>query len=207
MKTKLLYLFSLAAGLTLTGCPDPICFNPEPSYNFAVTAHFTPEQDSIQVGDTLYLVSEFPSTMVPVGGLVTVDYSHSSGIGNNLKVRELLPAGQLNSAAVESFDYFKVHGEIYNSKDIPHPEGVQQLRYSERQGEYLLKVGIVPRKKGVYSLVIGNGISNGREGNECEKVTFQTTVANTDPHMHYLDDYTTTPLEEIPKIHYLVKVY
>ena len=59
MKTKLLYLLSFAAALTLTGCPEPICMNPNPVYSFNVSAHFTPEKDSIQVGDTLYLVSDF----------------------------------------------------------------------------------------------------------------------------------------------------
>lgn len=38
-------LFALVA-LTMTSCPEPICLNPNPSYSFAVTARFNPEQDS-----------------------------------------------------------------------------------------------------------------------------------------------------------------
>lgn len=159
MKTLSTNLLLVLVALTMTGCPNPICLNPNPVYSFAVTAHFTPEQDSLQVGDTLYLVSEFPSTMVPVGGQDDVVYTNSTGIGNTLGVLELA-ANKSTLDAVSSFDYFNVSGEIYNSKKIPTPERVQQLRYKEVGGKYQLKVGLIPEKEGMFSLMVE--ISNRR---------------------------------------------
>jgi hypothetical protein len=208
MRSAILYFFIIAAALILTGCPTPVCLNPNPTYSFAVTAHFTPERDSIRVGDTLYLVSEFPSTMIPVGGDQPVDYSNSTGIGNNLGIRKLEPS-RVITGAVFDFDYISIDGEIYNSRDIPSPERVQQLRYGEKSGMYRLKIGMIPKAKGIYSLAIGfSGLSNGRKsGDKCTKASFPTTVANEDPHLHYLSTHTDTPSEELPPIHYLFKVY
>ncbi|MCP2045348.1 hypothetical protein [Pontibacter sp. HSC-36F09] len=208
MKTRLLYMLSFVAALTLTGCPDPPCFNPDPSYTFAITTHFTPKQDSIQVGDTLYLVSEFPSTMVPVGGQEPVDYSNSTGIHSLVNIRELISGTNKIVGVVSNFDYFSVDGRIYNSKEIPSPERVQQLLYAEKAGEYVLKVGLIPKKKGIYSLVIGYGISNGKTaGDKCTRAAFDITVTNTDPHMYYLEPFINDPNVDIPNIHYLFKVY
>lgn len=208
MKKPLPYFFIIAACLILTGCPTPMCLNPNPTYSFEVTAHFTPEKDSIRVGDTLYLVSEFPSTMIPVGADQPVDYSSSTGIGNVLKINKLEP-NRVISDAVFDFDYISIDGEIYNSRGIPSPDRVQQLRYEEKSGMYMLKIGMIPKAKGIYSLAIGfSGLSNGRKsGDKCTKASFPTTVANEDPHLHYLSTHTDTPLEELPPIHYLFKVY
>ncbi|MCJ8164721.1 hypothetical protein MKJ04_07690 [Pontibacter sp. E15-1] len=207
MKTNLLYLLSFAAALTLTGCPDPVCFNPEPVYSFAVTAHFTPEQDSIQVGDTLYLISEFPSTMRPVGGQEAVVYTNSTGIGNTLGVLELTP-NKSTLDAVYSFDYFNVDGMIYNSKKIPTPERAQQIRYKEEGEKYILKVGIIPKKRGTYSLIIGSGLSNGRRtGDECSKASFSTSLTNTDYHQYLYESWWGEPVSPEPDYRYLFKVY
>jgi hypothetical protein len=208
MKSSISYLLIIAACLILTRCPTPMCLNPNPTYSFEVTAEFTPEKDSIRVGDTLYLVSEFPSIMIPVGGDQPVDYSNSTGIGNTLGINKLEP-NRVISDAVYNFDYISIDGEIYNSRDIPSPDRVQQLRYVEKSGMYRLKVGLIPKAKGIYSLGIGfSGLSNGRKsGDKCTKASFPTSVTNEDPHLHYLSTHTDTPLEELPPIHYLFKVY
>ncbi len=46
MKALSINLLLALVILTMTGCPDPECLNPNPTYSFAVTARFTPEQDS-----------------------------------------------------------------------------------------------------------------------------------------------------------------
>ncbi len=209
MKTRLLYFLSFLAALTLTGCPDPPCFNPDPSYSFAVTAHFTPDKDSIQIGDTLYLVSEFPSTMIPIGGQEPVGYTHSTGIGNSLGIVELTETSKRSADAVNSFDYINVDGLIYNSKDIPSPGRFQQLKYKEVSDKYLLKVGFIPKKKGIYLIGIGSGLSNGRKtGDKCTKASFQTTLTNKDPHLYYYEDWSGLPMDPFAtNISYLFKVY
>lgn len=207
MKIFITSLLLTVLCIALTGCPTPLCLNPEPSYTFPVTAGFTPEQDSIRVGDTLFLVSEFPTALVPLGGQQPVDYSGSTGIGSTLNLLRL-ESGRTSTPAVASFEYVNVWGRIYNSTDIPSPERVQQLRFEENDGKYKLRVGLIPKEPGIYSLIVGNGLSNGRFfGDRCLRAAFQITVDNPNPHMHYLKTHTDTPLEQIPRIHYLFKVY
>lgn len=210
MKTLSIYLLLGLVALTMTGCPDMGCFNPDPAYSFEVTARFTPEQDSIQVGDTLYLVSEFPSTMVPVGGQDAITYTNSTGIGNTLGIVELTDTSKSSADAVNSFDYFNVKGEIYNAKDIPTPERFQQLVYEEVPGKYLLKVGFIPKKKGLYLMGIGdNALSNGRStGDKCDKASFQTTLSNTNSHLYHYENWLGQPMNPTAtNISYLFKVY
>lgn len=209
MRTSLLNLIAFTLCLMLTGCPDPICNNPDPSYAFAVTAYFTPEQDSLKIGDTLYLVSEFPTTMVPVGGQKPVDYSNSKGIENSLGMVELTSSGIIATDAVPHFGYINKNKQIYNSKEIPNPNRFQQLQYEEKNGKYQLKVGFVPKKKGLYLFGIGSGLSNGKtEGDKCTKASFPTTIANTNQNLHHYEKWKGEPMEPgATVLSYLVKVY
>lgn len=207
MKTLSINLLFTLVALTMTGCPEPLCLNPNPTYSFNVPAHFTPEQDSIRVGDTLYLVSEFPSTMIPVGGQEAVVYTNSTGISNTLGVLELTP-NKNTLDAVYSFDYFNVDGMIYNSKEIPTPDRVQQLQYKEVGEKYILKIGIIPKKSGVFSLIIGSGLSNGRNtGDKCTKATFATVLKNTNYHQYLYESWWGEPVSPEPDYRYLFKVY
>ncbi|MHA6248090.1 hypothetical protein ACXYMU_09155 [Pontibacter sp. CAU 1760] len=184
MKTKLLYLLSFAAALTLTGCPNP-CINGLPLYNFQITAHFSPEQDSIQVGDTLYLVSEFEKRLRPNGSQDVVDYSNAN-INGSLSVIELVPNQEFATDAVFSFDYVSLGGQIYNSREIPRPDGVQQFIYQELADRYLLKIAFIPKKKGIYGLGILTVASKGRSGSDgCDNASFKTVVTNDDINDHY----------------------
>ncbi|GAB3204452.1 hypothetical protein ABID22_002583 [Pontibacter aydingkolensis] len=207
MKTHVIKLLLVLVGIALTGCPSPLCLNPNPSYSFAVTAHFTPERDSIRVGDTLYLVSEFPNFLVPIGEQDAVDYSKSTAIGNTLGLLRL-ESVKSTSGAVSSFDYINVWGRIYNSTDIPSPERMQQLRYEENDGKYKLRVGLIPKKPGIYLMGIGSGLSKGRMNDKCVKASFQTILTNENSNLNYYEQWFGSPMDQsATKISFLIKVY
>ncbi|MEO6358136.1 MAG: hypothetical protein ABIU77_04410 [Ferruginibacter sp.] len=174
----------LIVGIILSnyGCPKPCV---EANYSFAVTANFTPDMDSVKIGDTIFLTSSFPTTLQETQISKLIDYSDASDIGNTISVSQLLPTDSLAKDAVFDFNYVSIIGKIYNDRNIPRPDGVNQLTYSQVGNNYELKIGIIPKKSGVYGLGLGNALSNGRKkGSSCEKASFNTTVVNTNQHFY-----------------------
>lgn len=182
-------------GVTLiflqTGCPSPLgC--PNVVHQFAVTAQFTPQRDSVRVGDTLYLSSSFPTTLIDVRSGEQVAYSNAKDMGSSIFVKEI-PANKSSlNGAVDSFSFTAIKGRIYNDITVPVPEGVNQLSYQQSGANYELLVSIAPRRKGVFCLVTGNGLSNGRPNMSCDKAAFDIRLINTNQHLYYLANYLGT---------------
>lgn len=173
----------------LTSCPSP-CI--EANYNFNVKAKFIPEQESIQIGDSLFLISDFPVQLTDNVSGQSVDYSNAKVIGGTLGLGEI-SSGNL-SGAVDKFDYFAFNGKIYNDKSVPSSASVQQTSYQELNQFYKLKIAIIPKQEGVFLLDVPDAISNGRSnGKNCEKAEFQITLGNSDQHLYYVEEYLKIP--------------
>lgn len=170
-----------------SGCPKP-CI--EANYSFSVNSQLIPDKDSIHIGDTIYLESSFSQQLTEQSSGQIIDYNNSTGIGSALAVSKLPIGDTIAQDAVFDFDYVSISGRIYNDRSIPRPDGVQQLTYGETNGNYVLKVGLIAKKKGNYILGIGNGLSNGRKkSRNCEKASFNITLSNTDQHFYLIEKW------------------
>lgn len=170
-----------------SGCPKPCV---EATLTFNVNSQIVPDKDSIHIGDTLYLESTFPTNLIEQRSGKLMDYSNSEGIGSTLAVSSLPPNDTIAKDAVFDFEYISISGKIYNDRSIPRPAGVQQLTYGESSGNYVLKIGLIPYKKGIYILGIGNGLSNGRKkGKSCEKAAFNISITSTNQHFYLLEQW------------------
>lgn len=146
--------------------------------------------DSVNIGDTVFLISSFSSMLKDQNTSAQVNYSGSTAIGSTLAVNQLISTDSLAKDAVFNFDYFSIKGRIYNDKNIPSPDGVQQMTWEELDGNYELKIGIIPKVRGLYVLVVGNGISNGQKNSRnCSKASFNISLENTDQHFYLLYDW------------------
>jgi hypothetical protein len=196
--------------LPLSGCPDPGCLDPDPKYTFDITAAFTPEPDSIHVGDTIFLVSKFPTTLVPSGSKEAVDYSAAPNIGSVLTPLEYMPTQRVPVGAVKEFDFISLKGEAFNSKEVPSPEMSVQVRYEEIGTNYEMRIAIVPRKKGRYSLGISGAYSDSRKVNgkeKCDRASFHITVTNQNHNKDMLEDWIGAELPNKPPNGYAFVVY
>lgn len=184
MKKILIWVFLSAIVLINTGCPKSCV---EANYSFAVHSHIMPDMANINIGDTIYFVSSFPTQLQDQNTSTLINYSGAKSIGSTLAVRQLITTENLAKDAVFNFTYFSVMGTIFNDRNIPSPDGVQQLVYQEVNGRYELKIGLIPKVSGVYVLGMGNGISVSRNGSAgCEKASFNITLENTNQHFDLL---------------------
>lgn len=185
-KINVVILLTIIAVIN-SGCPKP-CI--EANLSFSVNSRIAPDNDSVHIGDTIYVESSFPTQLTEQSTGQLTDYSNSTGIGSTLAVSSLPPGDTIAQDAVFNFDYISVNGRIYNDRSIPRPDGVQQLTYGETNGNYVLKVGLIPKKVGNYILGLGDGLSNGRKKNRnCEKASFNITLINTDQHFYLLKEW------------------
>lgn len=199
-------LIGAALLLTLTGCPS-VCT--ETTYSFAVTAAFSPQNDSIQVGDTLFLTSTFPSKLPDRLSGKEVDYVNASNLGTSIFV-DLLPDNKSALVdAVSNFDYVSRKGRIYTDPTVPSPTRVSQLQYQQIATNYELSVGFIARKKGIYCLTVSSGYSTGKINTDCDKASFDISLVNTDQHLQYLSRYlnTSTVPDYNARGSYCFKVY
>lgn len=204
---KIFIIILLIVAILNTGCPKP-CI--EANFSFNVNTQITPDQDSVHVGDTIYLKSSFSSSLIDQRTGQLVDYSNSTGIGSNLAISSLPLGDTIGKDAVFDFEYVNVNGRIYNDRSIPRPDGVQQLKYEAENGNYILKVGLIPKKKSNYILGIGNGLSGARTNSRnCEKAAFNISINNTNQHFYLIGRWVPgITLDDYGKKHvYYFKVY
>lgn len=183
MKNLLIICIGITVITVLCSCPGKACF--EANYSFSVNASIKPDLDSINVGDTIYILSSFSSFLKDNNSGQEINYTNATNLVSNVGIGRIEIGNPMPIDAVADFDYFSVNGRIYNDKNIASPDGVQQLSYEESNGMYKLKVGLIAKKPGIYTLGIGNGISTGRKGGRgCEKASFEISLKNTNQHLY-----------------------
>ncbi len=207
MRNTIIYIGLLIFALINTGCPKPCV---DAHYSFAANSQITPDSDSVRIGDTIILTSSIPVNLTDQRTGVMIDYSNSTDIGSTLAISKLPKGDTVAIDAVPDFNYVNVNGRIYNDRSIPRPDGVQQLIYVEMNGNYLLKVGLIPKQTGNYILGLGNGLSNGRHKSmNCEKASFDISINNTNQHFYVITEWKPDIiLNDFGKKHgYAFKVY
>ncbi len=179
------------------------CHRPcnEPDYNFSVTESFFPEQDSINVGDTLFLTSIIPKAETDINTRMIIDFSSLGNLGDNLVISDISKFNTQRDAA-DSFSYFNVHGKIYSSQ-----YGAKQLTFEETDSAHFLKVGLIALKKGLYILTVPDIPGVYRTGHvKCGRGNFEILNSNVDKHL-YLFENMWGQLSNYDSLHsYCIKV-
>ena len=107
-----------------SGCPKPCV---EENLSFNITSQITPDKDSVHVGDTIYLVSSFPTKLKDQSSGQLIDYSNSTGIGSDISI-SIIPQGDtIGKGAIFEFNYLSINGKIYNDTSIPDAGEFQQI--------------------------------------------------------------------------------
>ncbi|MBS1573942.1 MAG: hypothetical protein JST09_01460 [Bacteroidetes bacterium] len=162
----------------------------EASYSFAIHSRFSPDNDSISVGDTIYLISSTSKKLTDVYSGNQIEYNGADNLGSTLSIGELRINSTIPTDAVFDFEYFSENGRIYNDRSVSSPDGVQQITYQETETEYKIKIGIIPKKKGIYAMGLGDGLSIKRKGAfGCQRASFAISITDTEQHFYYYQNW------------------
>lgn len=174
------------------------CISANTTYNFAVTSEWSPQNEIYNIGDTLFLNSNFPKTLADqTNPSLSINYSNSVGIAGNLIILKIDTVTHAFIDAVNIFNYFVTSGQLTNS--ATKPLRIKDYHYAELSSTYDLRAGIVAREKGIFLLYVSDCFSNGIAGKNCTRAGFTMTVTNSDKH-YSLYQYAMTQLpDEIQK--------
>jgi hypothetical protein len=166
-------------------------------YSFQVTSVWNPQREIYQIGDTIFLDSEFPKILTDNATPVPaqIDYSNSVGIFGDIGFSYLDTVLKQPIPAKDSFGYVSIIGN-FTERTINQTQGIN-IKYSELVAKYQFKGGIVCRKKGIYWITVDELSSNGIAGKNCTNAAFGMTVLNSNKHEYLFQNalnITPTPI-------------
>ncbi len=158
-------------------------------YSFQLPVKAYPDKDTLLVGDTLWLEINESVQFTSIDGTI-IDYSGAANLGsaigfsiwdNNLKTW---------AYAVDSFSYVLVSGISLNHY---LPKLIKEYTFIEQNGRYIFKLGIIPKAKGLHSLLFSNSSNTYRKKDKCTKANFTINFRNTNQHYYLSPFYTGQP--------------
>jgi hypothetical protein len=167
---------------------------------------FTPERDSIIVGDTIWVNSLHSTTFQDITSNSKVDFSNSE-IGTNVRILKFLDSSKQVIGAINDFEIIKNSGNEIGNDSIPAEN--KGFHYQELNGNYILKLGFIPKQKGIFGISLGNSIGTVQRKGGCEKANIEIDNENGNTHLYYYQNFfPNEPVSQYTISHaYFFKVY
>jgi hypothetical protein len=156
-------------------------------YNFECGIQVFPDNDSININDTIWVELNVPKKLKDLRSGEEIDYSNAANFGSAIRFVELIGGpfsdGEIRPA-VDSFAFKLILGE-----QIPSINRIQinEYLFQELSDTYNFKLGIVSKKIGVYCIGIGNSANVFRKNDKCTKAGFSLKLINTNNHIYFLE--------------------
>ncbi len=156
------------------GCAETV-------YNFEIGVKAFPDNDSINIGDTIWLEINTPDTLRDQHTNELINYSGVENLGSGISLNKLGANNQFIIPAADSFDYILIRGNEVRKTDL-----LREYLFIEQNGNYLFQLGIIPKKKGTFGLIFSNAANVYRKSDACTKANFTINFIQTDQH-YYLN--------------------
>lgn len=151
----------------------------EESRSFQINAKIYPDKDSIQIGDTMWLEVDAPTTLKDGFSGTMIDYSGAANLGTLIGFGECSIIG-ISKNAANFFDYYLVAGRKIDNRN---PEQIRAYLFDEKNNHYVFKLGVITKQKGIYGVAFGNAANVYRNSDKCTKAGFTINLEN--PNHHY----------------------
>lgn len=169
----------------------------------------SPNNDSVLIGDTIWIEINIPSKLRDINTNQIVDFSNAVSIGNSFGVGEFI-GGSISDpgtiGAVNNFSYITIKGHLINDNILN--ERIQ-FSFNKINDSFYLKVGVIPKITGAYYVGISDDAGVYRKNDVCTKATFDFQFANTNQHLYlYQNNRPGYIISDYEKAHlYCFKVY
>ncbi len=199
----LLIVFIIAESISITGCFKNC---KDAKYQFTMEESFSPEKDSIQIGDTLWVNSSHSTTFTDLVSHTQIDFSNSN-LATNVRIFNLPDTSGKVIGGIYDFDIIKINGNEIGNDYIPSEN--KNFYFEEKNNIYLLGLAFIPKQKGIYCIALSNAISIVQRKGGCEKANIEIDNANINRHLYFYQAFFPgLPLDEYTKTHaYCFKVY
>lgn len=172
-----IFFTSISSSCNKLGCANTV-------YSFRIAAQAYPDQDSIPIGDTVWLDISSPTSLTDLSSNKTVDYSGAENLANALSF-DVFTGGSVSNPgtayAASNFRYFLKMGTPVNNSFV---ERIREYLFSESNGMFRFQLAIIPIVKGTYFLGISDGVNVYRQSDKCTKANFEISFQNTNQHLY-----------------------
>lgn len=186
MGIKLSY-FALAICFLIifNGCGKKFCAST--TYNFKDSVKAYPDKDSIHINDTIWIELNIPTKLKDLTTGEMIDYSGAGNLGTAINFVRL-NGGTISkpgsTPAANDFNLIIKEGSLVNN---PQPDFVREFLFIEENNLYKFKVGVIPKKLGLYGLGLSNAANVYRNSDKCTKASFEMPFKNTNQHLYLLE--------------------
>ncbi len=160
-QTQIFLLLIVAISAIFLGCPGKDC-NDEGyiEYNFQLPFSVSPQQDTFQVGDTIWVIADFSDEVLDLNS------------GNTFLLEDFSFNSELNNAKIDTtpflssgwFDDLLFFGEVGKLTRHAFSTGgiANFFEYEYTDHKYKVKIGIVPIQPGLFLLAFHSHIPDER---------------------------------------------
>lgn len=150
-------------------------------YSFNINATVRPDQDSINVNDTIWIeLSESVNLKDNASGN-TINYSNAENLGTAIGFTELLGNSQDRNAANE-FNYMLLSGKEVGNSNV---NLFREYIFDQINSSFVFKLGIIPKRRGVFRISLSSATNVFRKGDKCTKASFTLNFKETNQHLYY----------------------
>lgn len=129
------------------GCAENIY-----QFNMDITAR--PDSAAVNVGDTVWFDVDESSTLTDQVAGAPVDYSGAANLSTVVSFNQLAPdSSDWSILARSQFDLVLSLGTFQRSIE---PSRDQEISLAESDGNYGLRLGVIPKVVGIYRILFGN---------------------------------------------------
>lgn len=154
-------------------------------YSFQLPVKAFPNKDTINVGDTVWLEINEPTLIKDGRTGELIDYSGTSNLGSAVS---FLYWNNVSNTGVEGsarFNFILDKGVVLKVTPL-----TIQYRFIEVNSRYIFKLGVIPKEKGLHSLLFSNSNNTFRDSDKCTKASFTINFKNTNQHYYLSPSYT-----------------
>ncbi|MEO9020948.1 MAG: hypothetical protein ABI237_13145 [Ginsengibacter sp.] len=178
-------------------------------YNFKVIASTYPDNDSISIGDTIWISADFPKTLLDLNSNSNVGFIGAANLGTALSF-DIFTGGSISNPgtkyAANNFNYLLFMGDSVSN---PLAERIREYLFKEMDNSYDFKLAIIPKVVGTYAIAISDAANVYTRSDKCTKAAFEIDFANTHQHLYLYQNnrpgYQISGYEEMHM--YCFKVY
>lgn len=177
LQFSIFFLFAVSLQLQCerrVGCAENV-------YSFDVGIQAVPDLDSVAVGDTVWFSIDDSTSLKDVSSSDVIDYKGADNLTLTVAIAELHGVNDFDTEGNRFFDFVPASAREFIRSDF---NSVREYFYVERSGRYQLRLGVIPKKPGVYKLFAGSAANVYRNADKCTKASFAVNFESTNQHLY-----------------------